>query len=152
MHSRNVVHRYIKPENIIIKTEYHSENPSHHDPDGIRLFLIDFGGASLTENDERNQNTIFANGPNYILNHFHQACQLERQPSVQDDQQVQRDENVIYSSTIDTTSICAMLFWLITKEYPKASRDIHGKAPHQQGQFSNIISNELTKATGKFNN
>ena len=144
MHSRNVVHRYIKPDNIIITTQCHPANSNE-----IDLFLIDFSGASLTENDERNQNTIFANGPNHILNNFHQACQLVRQPSIQDNDQDQRDEQIIHSPTIDTTSICAILFWLITKEYPRASFNIDDKAPHQRGKLPKIINEELTRATGK---
>jgi serine/threonine protein kinase len=151
MHRRNIVHRHIKLDSIIIKTQSDTENRQNlRYSDQINLFLIDFSQACFIQNNEYNQTMIFQDALDHIQNNFYQVLQLERQPSTDDENENQQDKSMLYSPTIDTSSVCAVLFWLITDEYPRGSRDIHGNAPHQRGKFIDIINEQLKKATGKF--
>jgi len=151
MHHRNIVHCHIKLNNIIIKTQSDTENRHNlRYSDQVNLFLIDFSQAYLIQNNEYNQSMIFQDARDHIQNTFYQVPQLERLPSIDDENENRRDKKRVYSPTIDTSSVCAVLFWLITDEYPRGSRDIHGNAPHQQVKFIDIINEQLKKATGKF--
>jgi serine/threonine protein kinase len=144
IHSRNIVHRYIKPEDIIIRTPIN--------PDEIDLVLIDFSKACLIQNDETNNRMIFDDDLDDIMNTFYQATQLERQSSTGNENHNQQNKNLVCSPSIDTSSVCAVLSWLITGRDPKESKNINGEAPHQLKAHINIIDEELKKATGKSKN
>jgi serine/threonine protein kinase len=153
MHSRKIVHRYINPDNIIVRTQLDTEN--HHNLhyfDQINLVLISFSRACFSQNDELNQNIILADDCNHIRNTFYQAPQLERQPPTDNSNESQQAKNLQCNPTIDISSICAVLFWLITKCNPKESRNIHGEAPHHLKNHANIIDEEVMRATGKSKN
>jgi serine/threonine protein kinase len=148
MHSRNIVHRHINPENIIIPTL--SDTEKHHNlhgSDQINLVLIGFSQACLTQDNEANNRMIFEDDLHHIPNTFYQAPQLEGQSSMNNENE--RDKNILCSPGIDTSSVCAVLFWLITGRDPKESKNIEEKAPHQLKAHINIIDEELKKATGK---
>jgi hypothetical protein len=53
-------------------------------------------------------------------------------------------ESLKYSSTIDATSICAIVLWLLTNIEP---RHDHGNLPHQRENVMDILDNKITKAT-----
>lgn len=141
IHSRNIVHRHIHPANIIVRTQLDSNK--------IDLVLTDFSQACPISDDEPNNRTIFDNDRDYIRNTFYQATQLERQSSTGNDDYNAQNKKLVCTPSIDTSSVCALLFWLITKREPKGSRNIHGEAPHQEKIHKNTIDKELTKATGK---
>jgi serine/threonine protein kinase len=153
MHSRNIVHRNIRPENIIIRKQLNVENNQNLKCcDKISLVLTGFSFACIhQENDENNvhNNTaIFKDNQNQIWNNFYQVPQFETQSSTNGINKNQQ-RNFQCSSTIDTTLICAILFWLITKCYPRESRNIHEQAPHELIDHANLIDKELDRATGK---
>lgn len=148
IHCRNIVHRNIKPENIIIRDQLDVESNNNNQPcyDKINLALIDFSVAYINQGNDQNieQNRmIFEDNHDPMLNNFYQAPQFERQTSTDD---INKHK---YSQTIDTSLICAILFWMITKSYPRESRNIHGEAPHELKNHIDAINEKLQKATGK---
>ena len=153
IHLRDIVHRYIKPENILVTTRSHAQNdPHYHDVDEVKLHLIDFSEACLVGNEENTQRTIFQYASDYRQNTFYQPCQLQKQSSIVEENEDLRNEDTDYHPSIDTSFVCAILFWLITKHDPKGSQDIDKVATHRQAKYSNIIDRESLRAAGNFNN
>ena len=142
LHSRNVVHRYINPDNIMIKTS--SDGTDDHNS----LFLIDFCRAYLTQDDDPSNKMIFEDDRNHIWNAFYQPSELEKQPSIDDNNNNSKRKNMACTRSIDASYVCAVLFWMITECPPRESRNIHGEAPHQRKDHASAIKAELTKATG----
>jgi serine/threonine protein kinase len=141
IHSRNIVHRHINPDNIMIRTPLVDAENNHHllYNDKINLTLIGYSRACVTQDDELNNRMIFEDDRNHLWNTFYQTPQLEGQMSTDD---------LIRSPTIDTSCVCAVLFWMITKDDPKESRNIHIEAPHQRKEYIKLIHDELKRATG----
>jgi serine/threonine protein kinase len=163
IHSRHVIHGSINPQNIIIKTESIPDNDnSQFSCDKISLLLTDFSLASINQENKEdneqngrmffptNQNPALAVGYNYSQPQeiFYRAPQIEMQPAMNDTEK-NKQQNFWHSPTIDTSHIGAILFYMITKCYPRESRDIHGQAPHEIKKHISIINEELKKATGK---
>ena len=89
IYSRNIVYRYIKPENILVTIRSHVQNGrNHHDVDEVNLHLIDFSKACLTGNEENIHRTIFQYGSNHRQNTFYQPRQRQKQSSI-----VEENEN-----------------------------------------------------------
>ncbi|CAF3972183.1 unnamed protein product, partial [Rotaria magnacalcarata] len=160
---RNVIHRNINPHNIIIKTSSIKENNQNQSSfENINLVLIDFDLAYIDQQtDEHNQKMdgIFYSDNIDLINPlkckrpqsnqiFYRVPQIEKRSMINHVVKNEQDDNLCRSSTIDTSHICAILFWLITKSYPRESRDIDGKAPHEKKHHIRIIEEELTRASG----
>jgi serine/threonine protein kinase len=134
IHARNVIHRDIQPKNILVRQQ--SNN------DEIYFMLINFGSAWIS-------NVQWTNSPENIDdelgNVFYRMPQFEQQQNENNDQLKQFQQ----SSTIDTTAICAILFWLITSHEPRESQDLYGRAPHKLNENSKIIEKKINEVTGK---
>lgn len=150
IHFRNIVHRHINPHNIMIITPLVDAKNDHdlfHN-DKIDLILIDYSRACTVQDDEPNTRIIFEDDRNHLWNTFYQTSQLEGKMSTDGSDANQLPTNLIRSSTIDTSYVCAVLFWMITRDDPKESRNIHGQAPHQRKEYIKPICDELKKVTG----
>ncbi|CAF1508684.1 unnamed protein product [Didymodactylos carnosus] len=133
IHSRNVVHRNISPQNILINYD------SSMSPDQIHVGLIDFDFAWIEQpnNDSSNLDQV----KDLIVNNFYRVPQfaiqsLNTNTTDKDIEQINSDQR---SRTIDTSFICAILFWMITGRDPKCSRHENGQAPHQLNGVEDII-------------
>ncbi len=146
IHNRNIVHRNLIPKNIIID---HSNSINGEE---IHLGLIDFDLAYIDQkNNKKTNRNIFTSADNPLENDFYLIPQFELEPldnnDIDDENQEIKSER--QSKTIDTSFICAILFWMITLKEPKVSRNIDGKAPHEINEHKQLIEDELKKATGK---
>jgi len=119
VHSRGVLHQNLEPKTIMI--EWDSKQISI---DKAELVLINFSHAYIKSNksDPMIQSTgkCWYNAP---------------QANV---------ESLKYSSTIDATSICAIVLWLLTNIEPLHD---HGNLPHQRENVMDILDSKITKAT-----
>ncbi|CAF1211757.1 unnamed protein product [Adineta steineri] len=155
IHSRGVIHRDIKPSNLlfICKPNVSIEKGEIH--------VIDFGlsyietreddvGCSSFKEKEIYRRTHLGNT---IGNIFFRVPQLNA-PVFKD--KTHKERNVLIhvrrSPTIDASSVCAILFWLLTGIEPGPKhRNNEKKAPHQVENASTIIMlkiNEAAKQTG----
>jgi len=136
IHARNVIHRDIQPKNILIKP--------------ANMMLINFSSAWINDNQQIQSIEDF----NHQLgNNFYRMPQFEKRPDEteqnEDNHQLQQFR---HSPTIDTTGICAILFWLITGHEPKESQDIWGHPPHKLRDNPKIIEKTIFELTGKTKN
>ncbi|CAM2708528.1 unnamed protein product [Rotaria socialis] len=160
---RNVIHRNINPHNIIIDTSSIKENNQNQSSfENINLVLIDFDLAYIDQQtNEHNQKMggMFYSDSIDLINPlkckkpqsnqiFYRVPQIEKRSMINHIVKNEQDDNLCRSSTIDTSHIGAILFWLITKSYPRESRDIDKKAPHEKNHHIRIIEEELTRASG----
>lgn len=131
-HKLHIVHRNLQPRNIIIQ-----QNNDHPTVDDIKLVLIDFSLAwtdsqelSITDEDDlkildevvqRHSNNDFC-----LLQHF-LSSSLKSQR---------------YSPTIDSTSVCRILFWLLTDKWLD---QIHytNTYPHHENEYQQKILDKL---------
>lgn len=147
IHKRNVVHRNITPKKILIDPSILINN------DQIQLKLIDFDFAHIDQknNTNRKNQNMFSYLENSVENDFYLNSQFEvKQLNDRDiDDDYQQNDSERQSKTIDTSSICAILFWMITLHEPKESRNIDGKAPHELSEHIQLIEDELKKVTGR---
>jgi serine/threonine protein kinase len=139
IHARNIIHRDIQPKNILVRQRSGIAE--------MNLMLINFGSA--WSNDDQLKHSV-EDIDNQLGNDFYRMPQFEKRSSDtgQDDNNQQLKDSQ-YSPTIDTTGICAILFWLITGHEPKESQDIWGKAPHKLRDNPKIIEKKMTEVTGK---
>ena len=126
MHKEGVVHRQIRPENILVQK---SSNQ-------IKFTFINFDAAWIDEVSTTNSSPII---DHYAGNDFYRMPQFE----------IESTSNVRQSPKIDATGVCAILFWFITGKYPKESKDIHGIAPHRLSHREKIITKKIQNETGK---
>ena len=102
IHDRNIFHRNLSPENIMIN------RPNQQTPIGeAQLTVINFSQA-LISSGRINQEMPLP------VTTWYQAAQSKEPGLV---------------ATVDTTGICAVLLWLITKVNPRFDTE---EAPHQQ--------------------
>ncbi|CAF3764252.1 unnamed protein product [Rotaria sp. Silwood1] len=151
IHNKNIVHRNLTPKNIFI----HNSNSI----DGVKLHLtlIDFDLAHINEKhlDKTNPN-IWSRDNKQMKNDFYEVPQFEVELLNNNDidYEIQQVDSARQSALIDTTLICALLFWMITLKEPKNSRDLNGKAPHETDQSIKFIEHALEKVanrnSGKF--
>ncbi len=118
VHSKGVLHQNLEPENIIIELD--SKQTSI---DQARLILINFSQAYI-KSDRHDQMIQSA------AQCWYKAPQLNV-------------ESLKYSPTIDASSICAILFWLLTNTDP---RHDHNLLPHQQENAMDKLDNKITQA------
>ena len=143
IHNRAVVHRKISPQNILINYD------DSMGPDQINVCLIDFDCAWI-EQPNMNDSVVCDPATELRANPFYQAPQFEAR-IVTDNGTDKNAETVAMeqrSPTIDTSAVCAVLFWLLTKREPKCSRMTNGQAPHQLEGIRDIIDGQIKSATG----
>ncbi len=132
IHHRNVIHRDIQPKNILIEQRQNIKE--------INLTLINFSSAwiqsthSIEHFDEQ------------LGSAFYRMPQFENRSS--DIEQNETNGQFQYSPTIDTTGICAILFWMITGHEPKESQDIWGQPPHKLCDNPKVIEKKINEITG----
>ncbi|CAF1322862.1 unnamed protein product, partial [Rotaria sp. Silwood1] len=151
IHNKNIVHRNLTPKNIFI----HNSNSI----DGVKLHLtlIDFDLAHINEKHLNKTNpNIWSRDNKQMKNDFYEVPQFEVELLNNNDidYEIQQVDSARQSALIDTTLICALLFWMITLKEPKTSRDLNGKAPHETDQSIKFIEHTLEKVanrnSGKF--
>jgi len=123
IHLKNVIHRDIQPKNILIQQRPNDSSMS--------FMLINFGSA-FVNNDQWDDD--------YLENQFYQMPQFEEH-SVQ-------MKLFKQSPTIDTTGICAILFWILTGHEPKESKNIWQQSPHYLREHPKIIETRIKQMTG----
>jgi serine/threonine protein kinase len=131
IHARKVIHRDIQPKNILVKQRLNNDH--------IDLMLTSFSSAWINNY----QWTYTIQDFNHQLgNTFYRMPQFEQQ-------QNENNDPSQHSSTIDTTGVCAILFWLITGHDPIESQNIRGEAPHQLRENLKLIEKQISAAIGK---
>ena len=113
-HNKTIVHRDIKPDNIILR------NDNINDP-----VLIDFG---ISFNKEDSEDTSLTPTWQQLGNKFLHLPELQHKSSLQ------RDERS------DITQCCAILFFAITKINPISLCDHKSQKPHQRTESKNVLS------------
>jgi serine/threonine protein kinase len=160
IHAKGVVHRDLKPDNIMVK--YQSYND---DTNNAELFVIDFGLAyfETSENIEidwstydHDQYEVITQIGDSIGNRWYRVPQLNRQDT---SKMTAKQKNDLFyvirrSPTIDASSICAILFWMLTQIVPKQNRDeITNRAPHERdsAKIKTKIVDAVSSMSRKYN-
>ena len=110
LHSYGVVHRDVKPENLMVN--FH-EHPSQCDPAAVQLCLIDFGWAGIAKDRAAATLTSLAGSPGY--------CAPEVLAWAEEDEEgLRADKAVIprYSSACDIFSAGATVYVMISSDMP----------------------------------
>jgi serine/threonine protein kinase len=134
IHTHNVIHRDIQPKNILVRHRLSN--------DEIDLSLMNFSSAWINNHQLTNS---LDNLDDQLGNHFYRMPQFEKSPDENNEQLSEFRHN----PSIDTTGICAILFWLITNHEPKESQNISGQTPHKLHDNSKIIEKKINEITGK---
>ncbi|HLO48199.1 MAG TPA: serine/threonine-protein kinase [Kamptonema sp.] len=113
-HNEGIVHRDIKPDNIILR------NDNINDP-----VLIDFG---ISFNKEDSEDTSLTPTGQQLGNRFLHLSELHHKSSLQRDPRS------------DITQCCGILFFAITKICPISLYDHEEKKPHQRTESKNVLS------------
>ena len=127
MHDLRVIHRDIQPEHILVRK-------SHAKPKELHLMLINFHAAWVSDAP--------ATIDKYSGNDFY------RMPQFESEEQSEEMSNARYSPTIDTTGVAAILFWLITGKYPRESKNINERAPHELPEHAKTVERKINDVTG----
>ena len=115
VHDKDVLHRNLGPESVLI--EWDSKQAF---ADQAQLFLIDFSQACIiSEKDTRSTAASWYKAPQANVESFK------------------------YSSTIDASSICGILLWLLTTIDPRHDQN---KLPHQQDNVIDKLNKKITQA------
>ncbi|MGO9812163.1 MAG: serine/threonine protein kinase [Isosphaeraceae bacterium] len=112
-HSQGVVHRDIKPDNIILR-----------DGDPLMPVLIDFG---LSFNGDEESGSLTGTGQE-LGNRFLHLPELQHAGTGQRD------------GRADLTQCCGILFYLVTGETPRTLRDKDGQKPHLRENAIRILN------------
>jgi serine/threonine protein kinase len=127
-------HRDIQPKNILIEQRSNMNE--------LNLMLINFSSAWIN-------NYQFEDIDEQLGNAFYRMPQFEnRSIDTEQNEAHQQLKQFQYSPTIDTTGICAVLFWLITGHEPKESQDIWGQPPHKLRENPKVIERKINEVTG----
>ena len=118
IHSRNVFHQNLGPETIIIDWD-----PKKSAADEAQLTIQDFSHAYIKSDKKHQLN------PSTVQS-WYKPPQADAEP-------------LKYIATIDPSSICALLFWLLTNTDPKHTTDT---LPHQQENVINKLDNKIALA------
>lgn len=148
IHNKNIVHRKMNPYNIILKDSSIQVNDGgQYLFEKMKFILIDFDLSSIDQEIHENNQVIdqtlctYSATPGRV---FYHVPQIAKQIGIHKIEQNQS----LYSRTIDASHLCAILFWLITTDFPLESKDINGRAPHEKLKYEKIIKTEIIKATG----
>ncbi|UJR11175.1 hypothetical protein I4U23_015356 [Adineta vaga] len=146
IHTRNIVHRNITPDNIMIRNLF---DLSYMD----RLVLTGCSSSVFSDSDTtQNLHNVFNEDFDDRIDHpnklFYRVPQMQIQQNRTDATDEEERKKSCRSPTIDSSHICAILFWMITKKYPKESKNIENAAPHELKGNIIGIKNEIEKATG----
>lgn len=119
VHAHGVLHQNLGPESVLIEW-----NPKQTSVDQAKLLLIDFSQAHIKseKNTRMSQSTQGC---------WYQAPQADV-------------ESFKYSSTIDASSICGILLWLLTNIDPRHDQNV---LPHQQGNVMDKLDKKIAQAT-----
>lgn len=146
IHNRNDIHGNITPENIIIRNRCNT-------PYKDRLILIGFSSTIINYPDGKQNEKVFhedyvnyADDPNTL---FYRVPQIKTQGKDTNATDENERQESIRSPKIDSSHICAILYWLITKKPPRESKNINNIAPHELKESITTIRTEIEKITGK---
>jgi len=115
LHSYGVVHRDVKPENLMVN--FH-DAPHNIDPAAVHLFLIDFGWAGTTDTPFAATLTGLAGSPGYC------AAEVLMWNDDDEDGGLRADERIPpYSSACDIFSTGVTTFVMISAEMPYSDID-----------------------------
>jgi serine/threonine protein kinase len=155
VHAKGVVHRDLKPDNVMI------DFTNYNDPvENVEVYVVDFGMAYIetqadtdidwSKYDQARHGTELEDS---LGNRWYRVPQLSRQDISQLTVKQKNDlfHVVRRSPTIDASSICAILFWMLIQTVPEENRDKNNMAPHRR-EVSNIIKkidDTTSSLTGK---
>lgn len=157
IHAKGIIHRDIKPANIIIDC-------NKHELDRIcgecKLTLIDYGLVQirLDTNDQSSEKyrssesdgTTLTTLQEDIGHSWSRVPQLAKSSDLairqMTDLEKYEKKQLRRTPTTDPSSVCAILFALLTKEHPGSTRDAKGFQPHQRHvkKLQSLIKNTLT--------
>ncbi|CAF0919938.1 unnamed protein product [Didymodactylos carnosus] len=153
IHASGVVHRDIKPSNLLVVCDKNATIET------AKIHVIDFGLSyienreddvdwSSFEEKEKFQQTHFGAT---IGNAFFRVPQLN---SAAWKNKTHKEQNVLLhvrrSPTIDASSVCAILFWLLTDIEPGLKhRDESNLAPHQNEEAKMKIMMKIDEAVNQ---
>ncbi|CAF0817675.1 unnamed protein product [Adineta steineri] len=138
IHQMGIVHRDLKLDNIMIVFEKYNDST-----DKAQVFVIDFGLSYIeTQEDIEIDWSKYDQEPHQteledsIGNRWYRVPQLDRQDV---SRMTNKQKNDLFhvirrSRTIDASSICAILFWMLTRIVPETNRDNKNLAPHQKNE------------------
>ena len=142
IHEKGVIHRDVKPANIIIKCDNLEE---HELCSTCQPVLIDYEIAYIQKTDDSPfKNDQTSNIGDITITHLtedlgHQWCRVAQlakssDSAVRQMTKLQKYERVLLrrSPTVDASSVCAILFTLLTKEHPGSTRSEKGAQPHHR--------------------
>ena len=129
IHSKNVIHRDIQPKNILIQQRPNDQQ--------MTFMFINFGSAFIKNYQWTHS---LEDIDNYLGNQFYRMPQFE-QRSLQ-------TKLFEQSPVIDTTGICAILFWILTGHEPRESKDVWEQPPHHLHDHPKMIGRRIDQITG----
>ena len=119
VHAHGVLHQNLTPESILIEWD-----PKQTAADQAKLLLIDFSQAHIKS--ERSTPMDLS-----TFGCWYKAPQADV-------------ESFKYSSTIDASSICGILLWLLTNIDPRHNQNV---LPHQQDNVRDKLIKKIAQAT-----
>jgi serine/threonine protein kinase len=129
IHSKNVIHRDIQPKSILIQRRPNDQQ--------MNFMFINFGSAFINNYQWKDS---LEDIDDYLGNQFYQMPQFE--------QRAVETKQFEQSPIIDTTGICAILFWILTGHEPKESKDIWQQSPHYLRDHPKMIKTRIDQLTG----
>ncbi|UJR19923.1 hypothetical protein I4U23_023055 [Adineta vaga] len=163
LHSKEIIHRDIKPANIMVDCNNHQLNRICSQ---CKFTLIDYGLAHMrTEINDPSSEKFRSSHMNDITvtdlqeDIGHSWCRVSQLAKASDFALRQMTTLEKYerkqlrrSPTIDPSSVCAILFTLMTKEHPGSARTASGLQPHERcyRNLQNLISKFLVNKVEDF--